>query len=125
MAAAAQGSRMLTNLPPVTKGLLIANAVVFLLQWALGSMAFAPLMLWPFAGGFDAVAAAYPFRPWQLLSYGFLHGGMGHLLFNMLALVMFGAQVEYTWGQKRFLTYFLVCVAGAGLCQLLVVSWTV
>jgi membrane associated rhomboid family serine protease len=116
---------MLTNLPPVTKGLLIANAVVFLLQWALGSMAFAPLMLWPFAGGFDAVAAAYPFRPWQLLSYGFLHGGMGHLLFNMLALVMFGAQVEYTWGQKRFLTYFLVCVAGAGLCQLLVVSWTV
>jgi len=116
---------MLRNLPPVTKALLIANAGVFLLQKLLGSVAFAPLMLWPL--GMDAYiqAAGVPgFQPWQLLSYGFLHGNLAHLLFNMLALVMFGAQLEYTWGQKRFLTYFLVCVAGAGLCQLGVVSWT-
>lgn len=115
---------MLNNLPPVTKGLLIANAVVFLLQWALGSMAFAPLMLWPLgASPLDMMVGARGFMPWQLLTYGFLHGNLAHLLFNMLALVMFGAQVEYTWGQKRFLTYFLVCVVGAGVCQLLVVSW--
>ena len=117
---------MLTNLPPVTKGLLIANAGVFLLQSLLGSVAFAPLMLWPLgANAFDLMAGAQPFQPWQLLTYGFLHGNLAHLLFNMLALVMFGAQLEYTWGQKRFLTYFLVCVAGAGLCQLGVVSWAV
>jgi membrane associated rhomboid family serine protease len=117
---------MLNNLPPVTKGLLIANAGVFLLQSVLGSVAFAPLMLWPLGtNAFDLMAGAQTFQPWQLLTYGFLHGNLAHLLFNMLALVMFGAQLEYTWGQKRFLTYFLVCVAGAGLCQLGVVSWAV
>ena len=117
---------MLNNLPPVTKGLLIANAGVFLLQSLLGAVAFAPLMLWPLGtNAFDLMAGAQAFQPWQLLTYGFLHGNLPHLLFNMLALVMFGAQLEYTWGQKRFLTYFLACVAGAGLCQLGVVSWTV
>jgi membrane associated rhomboid family serine protease len=65
--------------------------------------------------------------PWQLLTHGFMHSpsNIAHLLFNMLALLMFGAQLEHAWGQKRFLTYFLVCVVGAGLCQLLVVSWSV
>ena len=48
-----------------------------------------------------------------------------HLAFNMLALVMFGAPLEYTWGERRFLTYYLVCVFGAGLCQLLVASMAV
>ncbi|WP_132999615.1 rhomboid family intramembrane serine protease [Luteimonas arsenica] len=117
---------MLTNLPPVTKALLIANAVVFLLQALLPSAVFAPLMLWPLGIDAHVRALGLPgFMPWQLLSYGFLHGDLAHLLFNMLALVMFGAQLEYTWGQKRFLTYFLVCVAGAGLCQLGVASWSV
>ncbi len=60
--------------------------------------------------------------PWQLLTYGFLHEGFQHLFFNMLAVFMFGAALEHTWGEKRFLTYYLVCVAGAGVCQLLV-SW--
>jgi membrane associated rhomboid family serine protease len=48
-----------------------------------------------------------------------------HVAFNMLALVMFGAPLEYTWGNKRFLSYYLVCVAGAGVCQLLVGAWAV
>ena len=117
---------MLRNLPPVTRALLFANAGVFLLQALLGSAVFAPLMLWPLGLDAWAQAAGAPgFLPWQVLSYGFLHGNLAHLLFNMLALVMFGAQLEYTWGQKRFLTYFLVCVAGAGLCQLGVASWSV
>jgi membrane associated rhomboid family serine protease len=117
---------MFTNLPPITKALLIANALVFLLQNVLGDPAFYPLMLWPLdAGGFGTSAIGVPgFQPWQLLSYGFLHGNLAHLLFNMLALLMFGAPLEYTWGTRRFLTYFLVCVAGAGLCQLAVVTWT-
>lgn len=110
---------MLTNLPPATRALLIANAVVFLLQMVLARAVLAPFELWPVIPGVKA------FMPWQLLSYGFMHGGLGHLLFNMLALVMFGAQLEYTWGSKRFLSYFLVCVVGAGLCQLAVVSGSV
>ncbi|MFP3416584.1 rhomboid family intramembrane serine protease, partial [Bacillus sp. SIMBA_074] len=45
--------------------------------------------------------------------------------FNMFALFMFGAPLEQTWGEKRFLTYYLVCVIGAGLCQMLVGWWTI
>jgi membrane associated rhomboid family serine protease len=117
---------MFTNLPPVTKALLIANGLVFLLQQLLGDANFVPFMLWPLAdGGIDALGAAPSFMPWQLLTYGFLHGSFMHVAFNMLALVMFGAPLEYTWGNKRFLSYYLVCVAGAGVCQLLVGAWAV
>ena len=117
--------RMFTNLPPVTKALLIANGLVFLLQAVLGDRVFTSFELWPMGMPEAYAAEGARFMPWQLLSYGFMHGNLAHLLFNMLALVMFGAQLEYTWGQKRFLTYFLACVAGAGLCQLAVVSWSV
>ena len=106
---------MFSNLPRVTKALLIANAVVFLLQMVLGDAAMAPLMLWPLGAGF---------MPWQLVTYAFLHGYIAHLLFNMLALLMFGAPVEHTWGEKRFLTFYAVCVVGAALCQLAVGAWT-
>ena len=112
---------MFHNLPPVTKVLLIINGAVFLAQLLLGSPLFAPFMLWPLGG---ASAGGLGFMPWQLLTYGFLHAHTAHLLVNMLALLMFGSQLEYTWGQRRFLTYFLVCVVGAGLCQLVVVSWS-
>lgn len=112
---------MFPRLPTVTKALLIANGVLFLLQWVLSDATFAPLMLWPIGdGGFDPFSPGQNFQPWQLLTYGFLHGGFSHLFFNMLALFMFGAPLEQTWGEKRFLTYYLVCIAGAGVCQLLV-----
>jgi membrane associated rhomboid family serine protease len=117
---------MLANLPPVTKALLIANAGMFLLQFLLGANAFIPLMLWPLDLGSSPFAAMAPsFLPWQLVTYSFLHGNLPHLLFNMLALVMFGAQLEYTWGDRRFLAYYFTCVVGAGFCQLAVVSWAV
>ncbi|MFT3898266.1 MAG: rhomboid family intramembrane serine protease [Thermomonas sp.] len=113
---------MLSNLPPVTKALLIANALVFLLQQFLGDVAFAPFMLWPL-GSSDPSIPGVGFGAWQLLTYGFLHGNWGHILFNMLALFMFGAPLEYTWGQKRYLSYYMVCMVGAGLCQLAVGAW--
>lgn len=62
------------------------------------------------------------FQVWQLLSYAFLHGGMLHLFFNMFGLWMFGTALEQLWGTRRFLQYYFVCVVGAGLVQLLVVS---
>ena len=116
---------MFSNIPPITKALLIANGVAFLLQQFLGDAFFAAFMLWPLgAGDADPFAMSTTFLPWQLLTYGFLHGSFAHVAFNMLALLMFGAPLEYTWGNKRFLTYFLVCIAGAGLCQLAVGAWT-
>ena len=116
---------MFPKLPPVTQALLIANVVVFLLQMAVGDAALAKLMLWPIGDGtYDPSSRGYHFLPWQLLTYGFMHGSFTHMLFNMIALYMFGAALEYTWGAKRFLTYYLVCVVGAGLLQLLVGWWT-
>jgi membrane associated rhomboid family serine protease len=114
------------NLPRITKLLLIANAVGYVLQALLGNQALLSLMLWPWSDAvFSHEAMAPSFMPWQLLSYSLLHGGLMHLAFNMLALVMFGAPLEYTWGERRFLTYYLVCVVGAGLCQLAVGSYAV
>jgi membrane associated rhomboid family serine protease len=108
---------MYPRIPLVTQALLIANGLVFVLQWyVIGDFALDSFKLWPLGGGF---------MPWQLLTYGFMHGGGMHLFFNMFALYMFGAPLEYTWGQKRFLTYFLVCVVGAGLIQLGIGSWNV
>lgn len=111
---------MFSRLPPVTKALLIANGAVFILQWLFQSTqlgaVLAYLMLWPIGAG----ELAPSFMPWQLVTYSFLHGSLPHLLFNMLALAMFGAQVEYEWGQKRFATYYFACVAGAAVLQLFV-----
>jgi len=118
---------MFFNLPRVTKALLAINVGVYLLQVLLPSTALAAFMLWPLEpeGVSFSLYGGMGFMPWQLLSYGFMHGGIGHLLFNMLALVMFGAPLEQVWGQRRFLSYFLLCVAGAGVCQLLVATWSV
>ena len=111
---------------PVILNLLIANGVFFLLQLVSESMALRPgeaviydwFSLWPLPG---ATSLAHPpFRPWQLLSYGFLHGGAGHIIINMLVLWMFGTPVARDLGERRFLTYYLVCVIGAGLTHLLV-----
>jgi membrane associated rhomboid family serine protease len=109
---------MFPRLLPVTRNLLIANVGVYLLQLMLGDAFQAWFALWPVGDGF---------MPWQLLTYGFLHdtSGLTHLLFNMLALYMFGSSLEQTWGPKRFLTYFLVCIVGAGLLQLIVGWWMV
>lgn len=116
---------MFSRLPPVTKALLMANGLVFLLQMFLPREALVAFELWPLGspGGSDPYSQLPGFQPWQLLSYGFMHGDFGHLALNMLALFMFGAPLEYTWGQRRFLTFFLVCVAGAALCQLAVGWW--
>ncbi|MBA2237252.1 MAG: rhomboid family intramembrane serine protease [Lysobacter sp.] len=113
---------MFSNLPPVVKALLFANGFVFLLQWMLGGPALSPFMLWPIGAEADPYVTT-EFLPWQLVTYSFMHGSFMHLLFNMLALLIFGAQLEHTWGERRFLTYYMVCVVGAALCQLVVGAW--
>lgn len=120
---------MLGNIPPITRALLLANGLIFVLQMMLGDLRFLDLMLWPM-GEYGAQVSAVSsvrvgFLPWQVLTYGFLHGGLTHLFFNMFALWMFGPALEGTWGSKRFLQYYLVCVVGAGLVQLVVATMAV
>ncbi|WP_226468773.1 rhomboid family intramembrane serine protease [Luteimonas panaciterrae] len=117
---------MFTNLPPVIKALLTLNVLAFLLQLLVGESRYALFELWPYVpGGIPEIGGGQLFMPWQLLTYGFLHdpSNYAHLIFNMLMLLMFGSPLEYTWGSRRFLTYYLVCVFGAGLCQLMLTTW--
>lgn len=59
------------------------------------------------------------FGPWQLLSYGLLHGDPAHLFFNMLGLWMFGSEIERLWGHKRYLQFIVASVLSAAIVQLL------
>lgn len=92
---------------PVSLGIIIACVVVLL----LGNVS-AALALWPLESGL--------FFPWQLVTYSFLHGDFGHLFFNMFAVFMFGMQLERAWGQRRYVVYYLTCVIGAALMQIIV-----
>ena len=65
-------------------------------------------------------AVVHGFRFWQPFTYIFLHGGILHILFNLLYLAMFGAALEHTWGARRFYTYFLICGIGAGVVDIIV-----
>jgi membrane associated rhomboid family serine protease len=57
---------------------------------------------------------------WQLATYLFLHATILHIFFNLLYLVMFGADLEHMWGARKFITYFFICGVGAGLTDLIV-----
>lgn len=112
---------MFLSIPPVTRTLIIINLAVFLLQEVVGDALLIWFALWPLhslaAGPVPAV-----FQPWQLVSYGFLHGSIVHLLFNMLALYMFGSDIERVFGQPRYLAYYFTCVVTAGIAQLVVLA---
>lgn len=105
-----------SGLPNVIFALLVANGLVFVLQQMNPRPMTINFALWP------ATVQDSPFMPWQLLSYGFLHGNLTHIAFNMFGLWMFGRELEYLMGAKRFLTYYMVCVVGAGFVQLLVAA---
>ena len=102
------------NLTPVVRDLLIINVIVF-----IGTMIFP---------GEDLkntlvtlLAAFYPesplFRPWQLLTHMFMHGSIGHIFFNMYGLAILGPPIEYMFGARKFLFYYLFCGFGAVALQ--------
>ncbi len=104
----------LPGLPPGVKWLLIVNTALFVVSFFsvhAGVESFlGPLSLWPRA------VVTVP-ALWQLFTYMFLHDpfGFAHILFNMLALWMFGADLERDWGTRRFLEYYFLCGVGAGV----------
>ena len=117
---------MFRQLTPVVRALLVTNVVVWLVQVLTLSgplsEAMMALQLWPWHG--MERFHVYSLQPWQLLSYGFLHDptNPAHLLFNMLALYMFGPECERLLGSRRFLSYYVVCVVGAALAQTFVTA---
>jgi membrane associated rhomboid family serine protease len=106
---------------PAVKLLLIANCGVFLLFALLGALdSTAAIAGWAYTHlGLQGYAVVHG-EIWQLITYAFLHAGVLHLLFNMLALWMFGAQLETDWGYSIFMQFYFFCVVGAALTTVLI-----
>ncbi|HEV2380496.1 MAG TPA: rhomboid family intramembrane serine protease [Terriglobia bacterium] len=108
----------------MVRSIILITAAVFLVTYV-------PVQLMPSAFGFRGVPLGteyfglIPFEVthhllvWQLATYLFLHGGWSHIVFNCLALWMFGYELERTWGSRRFLFYFFLTGIGAGLFNVL------
>jgi len=117
-------SSMGLSFPPFTravKQLLIANGAIFLGVALLGVFTREDVKGW-IDIHFGLVPALVVFRVWiwQLVTYAFLHEGLGHIFFNMLALWMFGATLEQDWGYKIFLQFYFFCAVGAALTTVVV-----
>jgi membrane associated rhomboid family serine protease len=97
------------GLPPGIRALLISNVALFLVDFFSRYFLRSYFALRP-----EDVATR--FEIWQLATYMFLHGGIWHILWNMLALWMFGCELERLWGTRRFLRFYFFCGIGAGFC---------
>ena len=99
---------------PVVKALIIANIVGFVGTWLASSVVDLVVVL-----GLRPVDILTRFQLWRGVTYLFLHENLLHLLFNMLALWMFGVEMERRWGSQYFLKYYFVCGIGAAITVLL------
>ncbi len=98
-------------LPPVTQALLLINVALFCIDEALGQALSQWMALWPLNSPF--------FFPWQVVTYGFMHGSLAHIFFNMMGLWMFGSELERLWGAKRYMQFYAASILAAAATQLL------
>ncbi|MCL2689702.1 MAG: rhomboid family intramembrane serine protease [Chitinispirillia bacterium] len=99
---------------PAVKWLLIVNLVFFIFQNVPRAGPVVTAL-----GALSPTATFLHLQVWRLFTYMFLHGSFFHILFNMLALYWFGQELEEMWGRKKFLIFYFICGAGAGLFSLL------
>jgi len=114
-----RGRTFSLSFPPFTpwvKRIIIACAGIYFLQVVLAAFSIDPgfrlLSLVPYLVIHGCI--------WQLVTYSLLHASVGHLLINMLMLWMFGAQEEVDWGSRKFIEFYVFCVAGAALSTIVV-----
>ena len=102
------------SFPPIVKNLIIINVLVFIAQLAFDKeyQLTEKLGLWP--------VESEHFRPYQIVTHMFTHGGISHILFNMFGLWMFGKILENVWQAKRFLFFYLACGIGAAFAHMLI-----
>ncbi len=111
--------------PPASLIILAVTVVIYFFQTGMWTDMIRVFALWPLGTPDqmlyrDVGTLDTGFAPWQLISYGFLHGGLAHLFFNMFALYMFGLPIERLWGTRRFLIFYFFCMVGAAVVQLVV-----
>lgn len=101
------------SLPPITQALLLLNVAMYCIDYMLGhALSQGWLALWPLGSSY--------FMPWQIVTYAFMHGSVMHIFFNMLALWMFGSDLERVWGAKRFMQFYAASILAAAASQLLI-----
>jgi len=94
------------GIPPVVLNLIILNVIMYIItNLLMPNLGIYLALFYPLPGGY--------FKPYQLVSYMFVHAGFWHIAMNMFALWMFGAQIENIWGAKKFLLFYLACGLGA------------
>ena len=104
----------MNSIPQVTRTLIVINVIVLVFTMIIGDRMYSLFSLFAFSSPL--------FRPWQLVTHMFMHGGFWHLFFNMYTLMIFGTALERTWGSKKFLLFYFVTGLGAALCHNLVVG---
>lgn len=102
--------RQFQQIPLVVKNILIINVLLYFGTMVMGDILHRYLDLYP-------IGTTY-FKPYQFITYMFMHADIPHILFNMLAVYMFGSILENIWGPKRFLNFYLLCGLGAAFLQL-------
>lgn len=99
------GRGFFSNIPRITRNLLIVNLIFF-----IATLVNNDFMI----GTFALFSPSSPFfRPWQIVTYMFMHGGWMHIFFNMYALVMFGGLLERVIGERKYLLFYFLCGFGA------------
>lgn len=100
-------------IPDGVKWLIILNTAIFIPYYLSG---YAIQRAVDALFGLVAGGVIHNYYIWQIFTYMFVHGGIWHLVFNMLALWFFGTQLEGDWGTRRFLKYYFLCGMAAGVC---------
>ena len=105
------GSRggFMSNVPKAVKHIILINVLMLVLTYLNN-----PLM----SKWFALNPITFLWKPWQLVTYMFMHGGLGHLFFNMYTLFIFGSVLENVWGTRKFLTFYFVAGLGAALVNI-------
>lgn len=114
-----QRRRSASRLTPVVKAILIANVLVFILDYLVlaPAMGHPPLLNF---GAFSIVSAIHHYRIWEFFTFQFLHGGFMHILFNSIGLYFFGPWMERHLGSRPFLIYYLLCGAAGAVFYTLI-----
>ena len=100
------------RITPIVKHIIIINVIMFALTLLAENFMLEKFALFYFNSPF--------FKPYQLISYIFMHGGFMHILFNMYSLYIFGSVLESVWGGKKFFIYYMVTGIGAALFHLFI-----
>lgn len=98
------------SMPPVVKNLLLINVIMYVITMITGNFMYENFALFYFKSPF--------FKPFQLVTHMFMHGGFTHIFFNMYTLFIFGGVLERVWGSQKFLLYYFVTGIGAALLHL-------